>query len=163
MKLIITDRQDLHLTVEGAHRIICPGEREIRPCAGCFGCWINTPGRCVTPGTAMRIPVSHGSCDQLILVSRCCYGGPSPFVKAVQDRAISYIHPDFVLRRGELHHKRRYQNVITLSACFYGEDITPRERETAQAILEANAENLDGVVGELRFFTAPEEIEEVVL
>ena len=42
----------------------------------------------------------------------------------VQDRAISYPHPNFVIRKGEMHHKRRYDNVIQLSAHFYGENIT---------------------------------------
>ncbi|WP_407654270.1 MULTISPECIES: hypothetical protein [Caproicibacterium] len=32
-------------------------------------------------------------CDELILISKCCYGGFSPFVKNVLDRSIPYIHP----------------------------------------------------------------------
>ncbi len=92
-----------------------------------------------------------GRCTELILVSRCCYGSVSPFVKTVQDRAISYIHPYFVLRRGEMHHKRRYSNVIQLSAYFYG-TITAAEKETARNLIEANADNYDGLVKNIFFY-----------
>ena len=81
----------------------------------------------------------------------------------VQDRAISYIHPDFVLRKGEMHHKRRYPNVIALSAHFYGEDITEAERETARKIMEANADNYDGPVKQIRFYHSIKELEEAAL
>ena len=104
-----------------------------------------------------------GKCTELILISRCCYGSVSPFVKAVQDRAISYIHPDFVLRKGEMHHKRRYSNVIALSAYFYGENLTEQEKETARKIIAANADNYDGLVKKVCFFGSAQELEGIVL
>ena len=104
-----------------------------------------------------------GRCTELILVSRCCYGSVSPFVKTVQDRAISYIHPDFVIRKGEMHHKRRYRNVISLSAHFYGEDITEAEKKTARSIVEANADNYDAQVKEIHFYSSVNELEGLAL
>ena len=91
------------------------------------------------------------------------YGCTSPFVKTVQDRAISYIHPDFLLRKGEMHHKRRYQNVITLSAHFYGEDITDAEKETARNLIHDNADNYDARVGEICFYRSVKELEDIAL
>ena len=84
-------------------------------------------------------------------------------MKMVQDRAISYIHPDFVMRKGEMHHKRRYQNVITLSSHLYGENITEDEKETARALLQANADNYDGVVKSVSFYPSVEQLEDIVL
>ena len=104
-----------------------------------------------------------GKCSELILISRCCYGSVSPFVKTVLDRAISYIHPDFVIRKGEMHHKRRYQNVISLSAYFYGGDITQAEQQTAQNIIAPIAANYDGLVKKVCFYKAEKELEDITL
>lgn len=162
MKLIITDIDSFHISVEGEHKMIKPQEK-IHHCVGCFGCWVKTPGKCVIHDGFEGTGISMGKCTELILISQCCYGSVSPFVKMVQDRAISYIHPDFVLRKGEMHHKRRYKNVIALSAYFYGDSVTEREKETARKIIEANADNYDGWVKKVDFYKTPEELEDIML
>ena len=136
MKLIITDT-DIHpLPKDSDYEIIKPQGTVIHPCTGCFGCWVRTPGKCVIHDGYENTGIAMGKCTELILISRCCYGSVSPFVKAVQDRAISYIHPDFVIRKGEMYHKRRYPNVISLSAYFYGEHITEAEIIQAEPALK---------------------------
>lgn len=162
MKLIITDIENEDLSVEGPHKIIKP-ECGIHPCVGCFGCWVRTPGRCVIRDGYEDTGIEMSKCTELLLVSRCVYGSVSPFVKTVQDRAISYIHPDFVIRRGEMHHKRRYENVLRLSAYFYGEDTTEAEKETARRIIQANADNYDGVVERILFYPSPAELAGITL
>lgn len=162
MKLIITDIADFHIPVEGDHKIIKP-QGDIHSCIGCFGCWIKTPGKCVIHDGYEGTGIDMGKCTELILISQCYYGSVSPFVKTVQDRAISYIHPDFVLRKGEMHHKRRYKNVISLSAYFYGENITETEKETARNIMGANADNYDGLIKNVCFYQSAEELEDITL
>ncbi len=162
MKLIITDTDNLKFSIEGEHKIIRP-KKKIRHCIGCFGCWVKTPGKCVIQDGYEGTGIDMGKCTELILISRCCYGSVSPFVKTVQDRAISYIHPDFVLRGGEMHHKRRYKNIISLSAYFYGENITEAEKETARSIIEANADNYDGRVKGVHFLKEAKELEGIAL
>ena len=90
-------------------------------------------------------------CDRLIIISRSCFGGYSPFVKNVFDRSISYVLPDFEMRGGEMHHKRRYDNVIEIELYMYGENITEEEKKTAENIVRANAANFDGRVGKISF------------
>lgn len=162
MKLIITDLTPFPIHIEGKYRLISPGE-PIHPCTGCFGCWIKTPGKCVICDSYESTGIAMGKCSELILISQCCYGSVSPFVKAVQDRAISYIHPDFVLRGGEMHHKRRYGNVISLSAYFYGEAVTEMEKETARKLIAANADNYDGRIKSIRFYKSAEELKNLIL
>ena len=167
MKLIITDRNDLntndlHISIDGEHKIIKP-QGHIHHCIGCFGCWVKTPGKCMIHDGYEGIGIDMSNCTELILVSQCYYGSVSPFVKTVQDRAISYIHPDFVLRKGEMHHKRRYNNVITLSAYFYGEHITEKEKEAARNIIAANADNYDGLIKNICFYQTARELENVIL
>lgn len=162
MKLIITDIEDFHVHVQGEYKVIKP-KGNIHNCIGCFGCWVKTPGRCVIHDGYEGTGSDMGKCAELILVSRCCYGSVSPFVKTVQDRAISYIHADFVIRKGEMHHKQRYQNRITLSAHLYGENITDMEKETTRELLNANAVNYDGLVKSISFYKDVEELEGVIL
>ena len=161
-KLIITDLENFSIPVEGEYKVIKP-QGEIRHCIGCFGCWVKTPGECVLHDGYEKTGSDMGHCTELILVSRCYYGSVSPFVKTVQDRAISYIHPDFVMRKGEMHHKRRYQNTISLSAHLYGENMTEIEKETARQLLQANADNYDGLVKEVFFYQSVKELEGIVL
>lgn len=64
-----------------------------RPCIGCFGCWIKTPGSCVLPDSYQEMGKLLSRTSELILISRCCYGGYSPYVKNVLDRSIGYLQP----------------------------------------------------------------------
>lgn len=162
MKLIITDIKDFNISIKGAHKTIQP-QKHIHHCIGCFGCWIKTPGKCVIHDGYEGTGVDMSRCTDLILLSQCCFGSVSPFVKTVLDRAISYIHPDFVIRKGEMHHKRRYNNVISLTAHFYGDNITNAEKETARKIIEANADNYDGSVKDIHFYKSETELEGITL
>jgi len=162
MKLIVTDLENPDFTVSGEYRIAQP-QKKIHFCAGCFGCWIQTPGRCVMPDGYDLTGALLAQCSEVILVSRCCYGSVSPFVKAVLDRGLSYLHPDFEIRRGEMHHKLRYENHLLLSAHLYGENITDEEKETARKLLESNADNYDGSVKQLCFYRSAEELAGVSL
>ena len=85
------------------------------------------------------------------------------FTKEMLNEDSYYIQADFVIRKGKMHHKRRYKNVINLSAYFYGENINDAEQETARDLLVANAENYDGVVNSVLFYKSVEELEGVTL
>ncbi len=132
---------------------------DIKHCIGCFGCWIKTPAECVINDSYKNIGELFSKSDEIIVISKCVYGGYSPYVKNVFDRAISYIHPDFKMRNNEMHHKRRYDNVIKLSAWFYGEDITEEEKDVASNLLKANALNYDGIVKQVNFINDILELE----
>ena len=86
----------------------------IHHCTGCFGCWIKTPGACVIRDDYVDMGEYLSKCNEVVIISKCCYGGFSPFVKNVLDRSIPHIHPYFVIRNGEMHHRRRYSNRISL-------------------------------------------------
>lgn len=112
-------------------------------CIGCFGCWIKTPGACVIRDQYGDVGACLSKCQEIIILSKCFYGGFSPFVKKILDRSISYNHPYFEIRNKEMHHRRRYGNHIDLKVCFYGENITSQEKHTAEKLIQANAINLD--------------------
>lgn len=149
MDIMITD---LPAAVEWAARDCCVivADGSGSPCIGCFGCWTRTPGECVIHDGLEKTGPLYSHADRLILVSRCCFGSVSPFVKKVLDRSISYVHPYFEVREGTMHHKRRYSNKLHLEAVLYGPS-TAAEQKTAEGILAANALNMDAVLGKVCF------------
>lgn len=127
----------------------------IKPCIGCFGCWVKTPGQCILKDSYSHMGEYLVESDEVILISRCTYGGFSPFVKNVLDRSISYIHPFFEIRNGEMHHKHRYDHRFDMKVWFYGDDITELEKETAERLVKANSINMDCRVKNLAFVREP--------
>ncbi len=161
MKLIISDISKELFSANKDAVVIT--ESDLHHCIGCFGCWVKTPGKCVIMDGYEELGKQLSTCDELVLISRCCYGSVSPFVKNILDRSLSYQHPNFCIRNGEMHHKRRYDNVIKISAYFYGEDISERERDTAVKLIKANAVNFDGKVDKIIFLNNKEEMGSIIL
>ena len=145
MKLIIHD-----LEKEGLSSNMLPSTEDVKiitedsiihNCIGCFGCWLKTPGKCVLKDNYDNMGELLSKCHELIIISRCIYGSYSPFIRNILDRSISFLLPYFAEINGETHHKNRYNNQFTLTAHFYGDDITKAERETAKALVTANGIN----------------------
>lgn len=138
--------------------LVISDDGTIKACIGCFACWIKNPGLCILKDSYSDTGANLSKCDDLIIISRSYYGGYSPFVKNVLDRGISYVHPYFVIRNGQMHHKRRYKNRIGLQVGFYGSDITEEEKATAEKLVRANSINYDGYVKDISFAKDPTEI-----
>ena len=130
-------------------------------CQGCFRCWLASPGQCVMKDDLQTVGAQIGSCEKVIILSRCCYGGFSPGVKRVLDRAISLSLPFFTCRGGRVHHPLRYQNRPTLTVCFYGA-VTDFERETAARLVEANRVNMGFSAAQTFFAEKPEFLTEMI-
>jgi multimeric flavodoxin WrbA len=128
-------------------------------CIGCFGCWLKTPGTCVIRDSYGDVGKCLSKCAEVIIISKCFYGGFSPFVKKVLDRSISYSHPYFEIRNGEMHHRRRYNNHFDLKVWFYGENVTEQEKQTAEKLILANSINLDCNAHKVTFVKDITEIE----
>lgn len=131
----------------------------IKHCIGCFGCWIKTPAVCVIRDNYGDMGEYLSKCKTLTIISKCFYGGYSPFIKNVMDRSISYVHPYFEIRNKEIHHKNRYDTHFDLKVLFYGENISDKEKETAKKLVKANSTNLDCKSHEVSFVTNLAEME----
>lgn len=123
----------------------------IKPCVGCFGCWVKTPGKCVIRDSYWEMGQILGHGSELIIISQGYYGTYSPFVRNVLDRSLPFVHPDFIMRDGQMHHKSRYGNRLRTSVFFYG-DMSQEEQKTAEELVEANIRNLNGEKGLTAFF-----------
>jgi multimeric flavodoxin WrbA len=166
MRLIIHDLTDEEFKSLGLHtedQIIVSKHTPIRHCIGCFGCWLKTPGACVIRDNYGDMGQKISKCSEVLVISRCVYGGFSPFVKNIFDRSISYMHPFFTKRNHEMHHRRRYGNKIKFQVWFYG-DTTSQEQATANKLIKANGINFDVDSYDLEFYPniekLPRQIEE---
>lgn len=134
----------------------------IRPCTGCFGCWVRTPGACILRDSYSEMGRLLSQSEEVVLVSRCCWGAPGPFVKNVLDRSLPYLHPFFTIRNNEMHHRLRYDHHFALSALFYGKGLSEEEMETASDWVHAVAVNFGCTVRRVEFRETPEELEGIL-
>lgn len=130
---------------------------------GCFGCWLKTPGACVIRDKYGDMGEYLSKCDEVIIISKCVYGGFSPFVKNVLDRSISYVLPFFKINNGEMHHQRRYDNKVDMKVWFYENKITEKEKQTARRIVKANCINLYWEISNVLFVNDIKEMEGLIL
>ena len=140
MNILIHDRNELtqenFLIDNTVETHIITDNGKMKPCICCFGCWIKTPGQCIIKDGYNNLGGLFSKCDRLIIVSRCFYGGFSPFVKNVLDRCICpYQLPFFKTRKGVTRHPLRYKNKITMSVHLYG-DISENEKETSKKLAD---------------------------
>ena len=102
MNLLIHDlnRIEVEKFIGGNDDIkVISNNNSIRNCMGCFGCWIKTPGKCVINDDYQNMGALFGAAENVIVISRCFYGGYSPFVKNVMDRSIPYLLPFFKIKQ----------------------------------------------------------------
>ena len=159
MRLILSDIPDL--PIREGDELKKPDETEkLHHCTGCFDCWVKTPGVCRMKDDYQYMGALLGRCKELVYVSKCTYGGLSPFVQNVMDRALPNLHPDFTVRNKELHHKLRYNNDIRLSVYFYGSDITTEERDIAVSLIPAIALDFGAEVTDIFFYNTADEVKE---
>ena len=67
----------------------------IKPCMGCFGCWIKNPGECVIKDGYEKMGAMLHLAEEVLVISRYTYGCFSSFIKNIMDRSISGVLPFF--------------------------------------------------------------------
>ncbi len=83
-------------------------EIDLRACTGCFGCWVKTPGECITPDAGPRLRQAVIASDFALLAAPMRMGFPDGLLKRAMDKFIPLIHPYFAVANGEAHHRKRY-------------------------------------------------------
>ena len=81
----------------------------IKPCRGCFSCWVKTPGRCIIDDDDQEAILRATAVSDLVIwLTPITFGGYSPELKKALDRIIPILLPFFIKIRGETHHPLRY-------------------------------------------------------
>jgi multimeric flavodoxin WrbA len=121
--------------------ILTPRDMNIAPCNGCFGCWTRRPGRCVQEDDTNLMCSKIMDSDLLLIVSPMTFGGYSSQAKKAMDRVIGLISPFFMVVRGEVHHKPRYDRVPAMAALGVNHRDCARCPEIFETLLYRNAVN----------------------
>lgn len=134
---------------------IISDNKTIKPCIGCFGCWIKEPGECVIKDGYERMGALIHRAEEVTVISTYTYGGFSSFVKNVFDRSIGWVLPFFEIDHGEMHHKRRYPEDKPITFVFRGQ-LDEGDKAKAKAYVEAVCRNFHGIIKEVRFEEVPD-------
>lgn len=137
MELIILENaQDLSFS-NNADIIDC---KDIKPCVGCAGCWVKTPGTCVIQDKAQHYAKQIIKYDTITIVSKLCFGGVSYPIKRIIDRCIGYLDTFMIESDNDIRHGKRYEHTFHLNIIFYG-NATNAEKESAIELVKAFCKN----------------------
>ena len=81
--MILIKQTSLLLKLPDENVVVFTADGQYAPCRGCFACWLKNTGFCVMDDSLKHAGALIGQSDPLIIISRLCYGGYSPGVKAV--------------------------------------------------------------------------------
>ncbi len=85
-------------------------EMDIKYCVGCLGCWVKTPGQCVTADEARDVCRAYINSDFVLWASPVIMGFYSALLKKVTDKFIALVCPYATFVQGESHHMARYDS-----------------------------------------------------
>jgi len=80
----------------------------LRPCVGCWGCWVKTPGECVARDASLEMDRAVINADFVLWAAPLKMGFPAALLKMALDKHLPLIHPYMVVDHGEAHHLKRY-------------------------------------------------------
>lgn len=145
------------------HTLLEVKKEAVKPCIGCFGCWLKTPGKCMIQGDIVdQTNPSFVQSDYLIIASNIHYGCYSSAIKRIIDRFIPNILPFFRTYKNEMHHQPRYKKIAKMIIIAYDEHITSSEKETFLKLTRANATNMNNDDPVVYFCTQPSEIPDIM-
>jgi multimeric flavodoxin WrbA len=105
---------------------------KIHYCTGCFGCWVQTPGKCMINDAARDIAPAVMQSDMVVYLTPITFGGYSSELKKALDRMICLVTPFFTKIDGEVHHKPRYERYPQLM----GVGVSPQADKESERIFE---------------------------
>ena len=85
-------------------------------CAGCFGCWVKTPGVCVHTDAGREVAARVARSDLLVYLTPVTFGGYSSELKKALDHVIPILLPDLKKSGSDTRHPQRYRRVHDLLA-----------------------------------------------
>lgn len=141
MKVILHDLPEEYTELLQKHcDTVIRADGKYAPCQGCFGCWTKHPAECRLKDSLHTVCRTIGRADELVIITRNCYGMYSPAVKNILDRSIGVSTPFSTYRNKQMHHTLRYGKHTLLKVLAYG-DMTVQEEKTFAYMAEQNAVN----------------------
>lgn len=119
-------------------------DERIAWCAGCFGCWVRTPGVCVHKDAGRDVAARAARADLLVYLTPVTFGGYSSELKKALDHIIPLKLPDLKKTGVDTRHPQRYAQVhdlVVVGEVPAGER-GEREALTFRRLVERNRLNL---------------------
>ncbi len=107
--------------------IITLRELDLRPCIGCFGCWVKSPGECQITDQSLNVREQIIQSELVIFASPLILGYTSALLKTIQDKLLPLLLPYVTLVNKECHHEKRYANYPLLALLYQEETDTDEE------------------------------------
>ena len=110
--------------------LIYVADLDVKPCLGCFTCWLKTPGRCVhrddmAPGSKARVLEKVAASDVLVLGTPLYADGMTGTMKTMIERFVPLVEPYFESVDGRTRHPgrqgRRDAQVVLVSVSGFPE------------------------------------------
>ena len=124
-------------------------DKTVAFCNGCWSCWWATPGLCIHRDDMEELYNDILSSDLLVFCAYLEKGFVSWEMKRVMDRLIPLIHPYFVVKNGEIHHRKRYRKYPDIAAILgggsgSGNADTADDQDLAASFFERFSRNFHG-------------------
>ena len=116
-------------------------ENDIKPCLGCFKCWIQTPGICIIDDYGRELTKKMIQTDNLIYLTPVRFGGYSSELKKALDRSLPLLSPFFRVYKDEIHHETRYDKYPNLIVIGILEESNPKQEGILLKLVERNVLN----------------------
>jgi multimeric flavodoxin WrbA len=113
-------------------------------CAGCFGCWVKTPGVCVHNDAGRDVAVRAVRSDLYAYLTPVTFGGYSAELKKALDHLIPIKLPDLRKTGADTRHPQRYDknhDLLVVGTVPAGQAVGA-EAQTFRRLVERNALNL---------------------
>ncbi len=100
-------------------------KKKIRPCRGCFTCWIKTPGKCIIKDDMAELIEKFGESDIVVFATPVYVDNVTGIMKIFMDRLIAGLDPHFEKDEGgECVHIGRFEKqakLVVISNCGFPE------------------------------------------
>jgi multimeric flavodoxin WrbA len=136
-------------------------EMDVRYCVGCFGCFVKTPGECISRDGSRDICFEYLNSDFVLFASPIIMGFTSALLKKVHDKLLPLMHPYFDLFQNQMHHINRYDKYPRIGLLLgKGEDSDEEDIKIVSNIYVRDAVNLNTSLCFSKLTTDP--VDEVV-
>lgn len=100
----------------------------VRDCAGCWSCWLKTPGRCVC-GDLDDFYRAWLDADKVIIFTEVSMGFVSGRLKTLFDRMLPLFLPYITYKSGESMHLPRYARYPDVEVWYRGDFSSAEEKQ----------------------------------
>lgn len=124
------------IEIDGAANYVFDLETtRIRPCCGCWSCWLKTPGRCISKELDTFYH-QYITADRAIYFVKVKKGFVSSKLKTLFERMIPLSLPYISVKTNECMHVPRYDHYPEIEFYYEGEFETDNEKEIFEKYIQ---------------------------